>query len=97
QGRSSSELPPMPMPETPVLARSPGMASRAVGMFKAPFSPLLASLFSVFLYRARERSRGFPLVLCGFRGEALWLVTAWMGRPELLWHDKQGETQRQSR
>jgi len=64
-----------------MLARFPGMASRAVGMLTASFSPLLASLFSVFLYWPRERSRGFPLVLCGFRVDGLWLVTAWMGRP----------------
>ena len=46
------------LPGTPVLAGGCGFVSRAVGGFSAPFSPSPASLFSVFLYRARERSRG---------------------------------------
>ena len=62
-------------PFPPVLARFPGMASRAPPLRSRRFRPHRRLSVLRFLWWSRERSRGHFLCWRGFRGAWLWLAT----------------------
>lgn len=59
----------------PVLARYPGMASRAPLLQNSRFLPHRRLSVLRFLWWSRERSRGHFLCWRGFRGGRLWLAS----------------------
>ena len=70
------------LPAAPVLAGLRGFASRAAPIPFPRFLPFAASLFFVFIYRPRERARGYFLYWCGFRCSRLCLETGNLRRPK---------------
>ncbi len=68
-------------PVPPVLARFPGMASRAPPLQTPCFQPRRRLSVLRFLHGSRERARGHFLCWRGFAGDWLWLATAGWERP----------------
>lgn len=63
------------LPVTPVLARFPGLASRAAPLRSRRFRPRRRLSVLRFLWWSRERSRGHFLCWHGFIGGRLWSAT----------------------
>ena len=75
------------LPVPPVLARFPGMASRATPLRKRRLCPRRRLSVLCYLRLSRERSRGHFLCWRRFRGGRLWLATPVAGATQYghLW------------